>query len=306
MIIVNKFGGGIIEGAVSIKHLSKIFENFPLQDYSVNVFSAFSKTTNNLETIVKNYIQGKKEENEKLLNELKVFHLEIVSQLFPKAHTIFSIIEDEFKKIKDTFSRIGHLENDKFIYDQIVPFGEILASLIISNYFSFIGIPNKLINATDFLYTDSNFSSANVDKNATALNLNLKISEEVFKLHKNIITQGFIGFSKNNLKNDSKFMTTLGRGGSDYTAGLLGNLLHADKVVLWKDVPGVMEKNPKLFSNEKVKRIDFLTYDDLSGLLQDVALGLVHPKTLKEVKEKRIPLQVRPFWDLDSAGTLIS
>ncbi|MFA6353984.1 MAG: hypothetical protein WCW93_03575 [Candidatus Paceibacterota bacterium] len=306
MIIVNKFGGGIIDGAIPIKHLSIIFENFSPQDYSVNVFSAFGKTTNNLEKIVKSYIDGEKKESEKLLGELKAFHLEIASQLFTKEHSIFSIIEEEFKKINDTFSKIGHLEDYKFIYDQIVPFGEILASLIIGNYFSFIGISNKLVNATDFLCTDSNFGSANVDKNATLLNLNLKINEEVFKSYKNIITQGFIGFSKSNSINNSKCMTTLGRGGSDYTAGLLGDLIHANKVVLWKDVPGVMEKNPKLSGNENVKKIDFLTYDDLSGLLQDVALGLVHPKTLKEVKEKKIPLQVRPFWDLNSTGTLIS
>jgi aspartate kinase len=100
-------------------------------------------------------------------------------------------------------------------------------------------------------------------------------------------------------------MTTLGREGSDYTAGLLGNLMNADKVVLWKDVPGVMDKNPNLPGNEDAKKIDTISYDDFIKSLETTATGLVHPKTLNEVKEKGIPLQVRPFWDLTSEGTMI-
>lgn len=299
MIIINKFGGGIVDGALSIKHLLKIFKNYSPENYTVNVFSAFGKTTNNLDRILNNYIKADTIEGEKLLDELKSFHIEIARELFPNSHTIFAVIEDIFKKIQYTLSTMGQYKDAKYICDQIMPFGEILASQTISNYFSYMGIPNKLIHATDFLETDSNFGSANVDKKATSENLKTQITEKVFFLNKNIITQGFIGFS-------DEGMTTLGRGGSDYTAGLLGNLLNANKVILWKDVPGVMNEDPKLFGNENVKKIDFLTYDNLENLLQTTASGLVHPKTLNEVKEKKIPLQVRPFWDLDSEGTLIS
>ena len=156
-----------------------------------------------------------------------------------------------------------------------------------------------------------NFGGANVDKKATLENLKSqiipKISSKIPQKDKTvIITQGFIGFSEMNRGNKEKCMTTLGREGSDYTAGLLGNLMNADAVILWKDVPGVMEKNPKLPGNEDAKKIDAITYDDFENLLQTVAMGLVHPKTLIEVKEKRTPLQVRPFWDLNSEGTLIS
>ncbi|MCX6752543.1 MAG: hypothetical protein NTZ87_03560 [Candidatus Nomurabacteria bacterium] len=306
MIVVNKFGGGILDGAVPVKHLLEVFKSFSSETHTVNVFSAFGKTTNNLEKIVKSYVSREEKESEKTVNELKAFHIGIASELFPAGHVVFGIIEDVFKKINKTLADIGHSKDAKLVYDQIVPFGEILASLIVSNYFSFMNVPNKLVFATDFLCTDSNFNSANVDKQATYENLKLQITEQMFKSHKNIITQGFIGFYENKKENNTRFMTTLGREGSDYTAGILGNLLRANRVVLWKDVPGVMDKNPKLSGNENAKKIDSLTYDRLDELLKTTALGLVHPKTLNEVKEKRIPLQVRPFWDLNSEGTLIS
>lgn len=309
MIVVNKFGGGVVNDAISIKRLSEFFKNDSPNDYSVNVFSAFGKTTNKLEEIAKFCQRGNIEESKKLLENLYFFHIDIVKDLFPEGHIVFKEIEDEFKIINDKLLTVGEMEDLEFV-DQILPYGEILATQIISNYLKYIEIPNKLIYATDFLQTDSNFGSANVDKQATALNLNLEINEEVLKLHKHIITQGFIGFSKkglkNNKKNDRKIMTTLGREGSDYTAGILGNIINASKVILWKDVPGVMDKNPKLTGNENAQKINFLTYDNFDNLLQDAALGLVHPKTLNEVKEKRILLQVRPFCDLNSSGTIIS
>jgi aspartate kinase len=297
MIIVNKFGGGILNGAVPIKHLLKIFKSFSPEDSTINVFSAFGKTTNALEKIAKTCQGGEFAESEKLLKDLESFHKAIALELFPEKHAIFLTIENEFKKIKEKFPLSGQAEGLQFI-DQILPHGEILATMIIGNYLEHAGIPNKLISAIDFLQTDSSFGSASVDKSATGKNLKAQTRDEIFNPHKNIITEGFVGFS-------GKWMTTLGREGSDYTAGLLGNLLSAGKVVLWKDVPGVMENNPKISGNKNAKKIDFLTYSQLDGLLQDVARGLVHPKTLKEVKEKGIPLQIRPFWEIDSPGTLI-
>ena len=297
-LIINKFGGGIINSAKAIKHLPEIFKNYDKKDFSVNVFSAFGKTTNNLEKVLKCYINGDTVESEKVLNELKVFHTEIARELFPENHIVFGLIEDIFKKIQQTLSLVGYDENIKFIYDQIIPFGEILSALIVSEYFSFIGIPNKLIHATDFLKTDSDFNAANVDKKTTSENLKIQVTDKVFALHKNIITEGFIGSC-------DEGMTTLGREGSDYTAGLLGNLMNASKVILWKDVPGVMDKNPKLADSADAKKIDSITYEDFEKHLQTNAVGLVHPKTLYEVREKKIPLQIRPFWDLNSEGTII-
>jgi len=296
-LIINKFGGGIMNSAKAIRHLPKVFEKHAEKN-SINVFSAFGKTTNNLEKILKNYAEGDTNESSKTLHELKVFHMEIALQLFPEGHVTFGMVEDLFQKIQQTLYLIGRGEDKKFIYDQIVPYGEILASLIADQYLSHIGIKNKLVHATDFLKTDSNFNTANVDKAATSRNLEVQIREEIFILNKNIITEGFIGFCDEGI-------TTLGREGSDYTAGILGNLMNASKVVLWKDVPGVMDKNPKLAGNENVQKIDFITYEDFEKHLETNATGLVHPKTLNEVKEKKIPLQVRPFWDLESEGTLI-
>ncbi|KKR02203.1 hypothetical protein A2W67_03005 [Candidatus Nomurabacteria bacterium RIFCSPLOWO2_02_40_28] len=296
-LIINKFGGGIMSSAKAIRHLPKTFEKH-IHGNSMNVFSAFGKTTNNLEKILHNYASGDTNESSKIMHELKAFHLEIARDLFPEGHVTFGIIEDLFKKMQERLYLIGRGEDKKFIYDQIVPYGEILSSLVASEYLSHVGIKNKLVHATDFLKTDSNFNIANVDKKATNENLKVQIKEEIFITHKNIVTEGFIGFCEEG-------MTTLGREGSDYTAGILGNLMNASKVVLWKDVPGVMDKNPKLAGNENVQKIDFITYDDFEKHLEFNAVGLVHPKTLREVKEKKIPLQVRPFWDLESEGTLI-
>ena len=305
-LIVNKFGGGIINGALPIKHLAEILKK-DSNEFSINVFSAMAKTTNNLESLVKAAIARDNAEKEKIFNNIESFHRDIVLELFPKEHIIFHNISDIFKKIDDTLSKEKYFENPKLFYDQIIPYGEILASLIVSNYLNYVGVTNKIINATDFLKTDSNFGSANVDKHITTENLKQEITPEILNLYKNIFTQGFIGFCYFQADdNKIKYMTTLGREGSDYTAGLLGNILNVEKVVLWKDVPGVMEGNPKLAGNENVKKIDFLSYDELENLLKTNATGLVHPKTLNEVKEKKISLQVRPFWDLNSEGTIIS
>ena len=297
-LTVNKFGGGIINCASAIKHLPEVFKKYASEN-TINVFSAFAKTTNNLEKVVKTHLNGEQKECEQVLSELKTFHTGIASEIFPKEHVVFESIEKVFEKIKDTLSHTTTFIDPKFIYDQIVPYGEILASIIVSNYLSYVSITNKLFYATDLIKTDSAFTCANVDKQATLKNLNEKLNEQELALSKNIVTQGFVGFCEEG-------MTTLGREGSDYTAGLLGNLMNTSKVVLWKDVPGVMDKNPKISGNENAKKIDSLTYDKLIELLQTSAVGLVHPKTLNEVKEKKIPLQVRPFWDLESEGTLIS
>ncbi len=303
---VNKFGGGIINGVQPVKHLSEIFKNNSSQ-VSVNVFSAMGKTTNNLESLVKANINRDKQESEKVLNNLLSFHINIALELFPKGHVVFEHIESIFEKIRDTLANEEYFKNPTLLSDQIIPYGEKLATLVVGNYFDYVGIPNKVIDATTFLKTDTNFGFANVDKETTAENLKLEISPSILESNKNIITQGFIGFCDYKFDNQElKLMTTLGREGSDYTAGLLGNILNVDRVILWKDVPGVMEGNPKLAGNENVKKIDSMTYDQLENVLKSTAQGLVHPKTINEVKEKRISLQVRPFWDLNNEGTIIS
>ena len=281
-----------MNSSVAIKHLPEIFKKQSAEDRSINVFSAFGKTTNNLEKVLNAYREGNTRDSEKTLSELKVFHLQIARELFPEQHAVFGMIENIFGKIEKILSSVEENENPKFAYDQVVPFGEILAATIASEYLSFAHVSNELAHAIDFLKTDSSFTYANVDKKATLENFK-KLAQ-----HKNIITEGFIGICEGG-------MTTLGREGSDYTAGLLGNILDADKVILWKDVPGVMDKNPKHAGNEDAKKIDSMTYSELEKNLDTTAKGLVHPKTMNEVKEKNISLQVRPFWDLESKGTII-
>ncbi len=291
---VHKFGGGIMNGAPAIKHLPKVFEQH-IKGESINVFSAFGKTTNGLEKAVLAFINGDKLESAKTLDEVKAFHLAIAHELFEDSHVIFGMIEDIFKKIEKTLADIGERGDSKFVFDQVVPYGEILASLIVSNYFSTIGVPNKLVHAIDFVKTDANFGEANVDKIATYEKLKEQITAQLLATHKNIITQGFIGSS-------DQGMTTLGREGSDYTAGLIGNLTGAEKVVLWKNVPGVMDGDPNKPGNENAKIIDSISREDFKKSLETTAKGLVHPKTLDEVEGE---IQVRPFDDLDAKGTII-
>src|SRR3989344_9548886 len=143
---VQKFGGGIMTGAPAIKKLPNIFENH-IKGESISVFSAFGKTTNALEKVVQTYIAGDKIESTKILSEVKKFHLAIAQELFPSGHIIFALIEDIFNEIEETLRRkTEQNKNSKFIYDQIVSYGEILASHIISHYLSTVGISNKLVH----------------------------------------------------------------------------------------------------------------------------------------------------------------
>ena len=159
-----------MNSADAIKYLPEVFAQCGAGN-CINVFSAFGKTTNNLEKVLKSYLDKNKSESDQALNELKSFHLGIARDLFEDGHTTFDKIEEIFIKIQQTLSSVTENTNPKFVYDQIIPSGEILAATIASEYLTSVGISNKLVHATDFLKTDANFNMANVDKVATTLTL---------------------------------------------------------------------------------------------------------------------------------------
>jgi len=310
MTVINKFGGGPVNGVEPIKRLPLIFKEIIKED-SINVFSAFGKTTNNLEALVQASLRDDNFEARKQMSQLEEFHKNIINGLsFPENHPIFSKVEKIFQNIKITLYYSSRHKYLGFMSDQILPYGEMLASVIVNEYLTISGVENQLINATDFIMTDDQFGNAEINRKDTTLLMQEKFTCEVLKKSKNIITQGFIGTFFTSSDDELlclKMVTTLGREGSDYTAGLIGNIMNASKVVLWKDVPGLMTQDPK---NEKgknfAKLIPDISFNGLESLLRkDRAKGLVHPKTLNEVRSKKIPLQIRPFWDLESEGTLI-
>ena len=295
---VHKFGGGILSTASAIKRLPGILNKIEHKEHVVVVVSAFGKMTNLLEKLVNSAFREENSENQLyLLNEVREFHLKIINELFEeKAQETFEKVETVFSSLKKEIKYKSSYPYDKF-YDQVVCYGEILSLWVISAYLSHIGFGNEALDARDYIKTDSVFRSAVVDYEKTKTLFEKKMENTGKPTF--FLIQGFLGSDNEN------FSTTLGREGSDYTAGLIGNIMNVKKVVLWKDVPGVMDMNPKNPGGEKAKLISKLSYEEFEKLLEENAKGLVHPKTLNVVKNKKIRIQVRPYDDLDKEGTII-
>jgi aspartate kinase len=252
------------------------------------------KMTNKLEELVNAYYY---KSNDLLLifQEIKDYHLNIINQLFVNKNLlIVDEIENVFLEI------LWAIEEEpsnsySFYYDQLVSQGEILSTKIISAYFNEIILSNKWIDARGIIQTDNSYREANVDY---LLSKELTFNQIIPLLtnYNIIITQGFIGGTSEN------YTTTLGREGSDYTAALLAYFLDAKQIVIWKDVPGVLNADPKYFKN--TKKIDELSYHDAIELTY-FGTSVIHPKTIKPLQNKNIPLFVRSFLKPDDIGTVI-
>lgn len=290
---VFKFGGASVKDAAAVKNVSEILKKFA-KNSTIVVISAMGKTTNALEKLVNAYFY-KKEDPEIILQQIKDFHFTIIKELFiDKNHTIYNEIENTFVEINWIIEEEPSSDYN-FVYDQIVSVGEVLATKIVAAYLNQNGVKNKWMDARDFIQTDNTYREAKVD---------YELSESLVKtnlwpqLNSNniVVTQGFIGGTSEN------FTTTLGREGSDYTAALLAYFTNAESVTIWKDVPGVLNADPKWFKN--TKKIDELTYHDAIELTYYGA-SVIHPKTIKPLQNKGIPLFVRSFLDPVSEGTKI-
>ncbi len=290
---VFKFGGASVKDADGIKNVAEVLKQFPKKKLCV-VISAMGKTTNALERLTKAFFY-KTENAEKILEEIKQAHYTICKNLFTNpSHSIYTDLENTFVELHWSIEDEPTHSYD-FEYDQIVSIGEVVSTKIVSAYLNDIGITNKWMDARGLIQTDNTYREGKVDFELTEALVKTQIEPQLIS-HGIIVTQGFIGGTSEN------FTTTLGREGSDYTASILAYCLNATNVTIWKDVPGVLNADPKWFT--KTKKIDELTYQDAIELTYYGAT-VIHPKTIKPLQNKQIPLYVKSFLNPMESGTVI-
>ncbi len=289
-MLVFKFGGASIKNANSIKNILGIIKNYK-KDNLLIIISAMDKTTNNLEKLLENYFY-KKNYKEKF-NEIKKFHFDIIEQLQINNKNIFLEINEIFLLLEENLKTLP-TKNYDFEYDKIVSFGEILSTKIISIYLNFRNLKNKWIDVREILKTDNSYRSAKVNWSLSKKLIKKKV---VFEKNFFFITQGFISSSVDN------FTTTLGREGSDFTASIFASILKSEKVVVWKDVKGILNADPNYFKN--TKKIDFVSYKEAIEMAFFGA-KIIHPKTIKPLENKKIPLFVKCFFAPEEKGSVIT
>ena len=286
---VFKFGGGVLKDAEAVRQMTDIVRT---EKDLICVVSAFSKMTNAFEKIVgKGYGAAESE-----IREVEVFHYAMAKELFEDTvPTWEQNILPIFKELKVKIEENHNLQYDQS-YDQIVCYGEILSSAIISCYWSEIGLVHETWDASKVIITDSSYRSGRVNWELCEEKTQLKLSEGQSSGLGIVLTQGFIGGTIDG------YTTTLGREGSDYTAAVLGNLYGAEEVVVWKDVPGIMTADPAEFENtSKMDEISYLEAVELSYF----GAKVIHPNTIRPLQNKGIPLVVKSLYSPDDDGTQI-
>lgn len=291
---VFKFGGASVNSVEGVKNVGNILLKFQDQKILV-VISAMGKTTNALEKVVEAFYENRKSEALGLFNQVKQQHLSTAKYLL-----VTSALACE-EQLNNFFTEIEWLLHDKpvrefdYYYDQVVCCGELLSTTIVSHYLNEIGVRNSWIDVRDIFRTDDNFRDAFIDWKIT----DSKVKEIVIPLFKTtdiVLTQGFIGAT------DENESTTLGREGSDFSASVFANLLNAESQTIWKDVPGVMNADPKKFP--EAIEINELNYDEVIEMAYYGA-QVIHPKTIKPLQNKNIPMFVKCFLDPSLPGTTI-
>ena len=288
MYTVFKFGGASIKDVESIKNVGEILLSYA-ENKLIVVFSAMGKITNMLENVVEVYVQ-KSSDPFKELQKVKDFHEDIINNLFDKNHSIFDEVNNLFVEVEWV------LENDSsseysYDYDQIVSIGEFLSTKIMSAYLQQVGFKNNWLDARDLIRTDNTHRNAKIDWKTSITIIKNQIK------YKHCITQGFLGCTSEN------FTTTLGREGSDFTAAILAFALDAFEVVIWKDVPGMMNADPRHFS--KAELLEQISFDEAIELAFYGA-KVIHPKTIQPLKKKKIPLHIKSFTKPNAKGSQIT
>jgi aspartate kinase len=291
---VFKFGGASVSTIERIQNTAAILQACKGEKILV-IVSAIGKTTNALEKVAEAFYAGKKEEALELFRQVKGVHDDMLKYLLVK-----NALPTE-RRMNDFYTEVEWLLYDKplreydYYYDQIVCVGELLSTTIISSYLNEEGIENEWVDVRDYLRTDDNFRDATIDWSYTSSQIEKNMIPAVGQ-HGMVVTQGFIGST------DENESTTLGREGSDYTAAVFANVLGAESLTIWKDVKGVMNADPKAFPSAEV--INELNYDEVIEMAYYGA-QVIHPKTIKPLQNKNIPLLVRSFLDPDLPGTVI-
>ena len=286
---VFKFGGASVSTLERIYKVAEILKNYSGQKLLV-VVSAMGKTTNALEGVVNAFYKGDREEALQQFEVIKKQHLQIAADLQ---------LNDDY--LVDFFTEVEWLLHDKpvrhydYYYDQVVCVGELLSTIIISRFLDLQGVKNEWVDVRDILRTDNNFRDARINWPVTSL----KVQQQVLPFFNGVdivLTQGFIGAT------DENESTTLGREGSDYTAAVFANLLNAQAQTIWKDVPGVMNADPKQYAAATL--IKELNYKEVIEMAYYGA-QVIHPKTIKPLQNKSIPLLVKSFLQPKANGTTI-
>jgi aspartate kinase len=287
---VFKFGGASVKDAEGIKNVFDLLNKVGAEEVLL-VISAMGKTTNALEVVIKNYFE-KSSAFHASLQEVRKYHNQILLDLFEdEDHEVFFTVNSHLADL-EYFLRSNKSPNYNFVYDQVISYGEIVSTTIVSYYLNEKGLKNNWIDVRNFIKTDTNYRDANVDWEQTQKLISKGIKKKTVN-----ITQGFIGSDANN------FTTTLGREGSDYTAAIFAYCLSAESVTIWKDVPGVMNADPRYFENAVL--LNQISYKEAIELAFYGA-SVIHPKTLQPLQRKEIPLYVKSFINPLLPGTSVS
>lgn len=289
---VFKFGGASVKDAAGVKNVTSILEKFR-EEPLVVVVSAMGKSTDKLESVVAAYME-KEGRAEQLFEEFKQWHYELIEALFEKGDPVFDDVNDSFVAVEWILEDEPHPNYD-FVYDQIVSVGELVSTKIVSAYINKSGLPSRWLDARDVIITDDIYREGWVQWEETIENANTKV-RPMIEQGGFVVTQGFIGSTKEN------FTTTLGREGSDYTAAIFSFCLDAESMTIWKDVPGVLTADPRLFEN--VSKLERLSYKEAIEMTYYGA-KVIHPKTIKPLQNKSIPLYVKSFIHPEGDGTFI-
>jgi len=294
-----KFGGASVKDPQSVRNVAEIIKHQHGTGPLVVVLSAMGKTTNALELLCAMFMDRNKPAMMEIFDQLKASHLQVAQGLFTDpGHPVFSVLEQSFYKLYYYITEEPG-NNYNYEYDRIVSTGEMVSTQILSAYLKEIGLHNYLFNAPKLVITDANFRDARVDWIMSTRNIREKLLPFLTKedLPPLVITQGFIGGTTQG------FTTTLGREGSDFTAAIIAYALDASEVVIWKDVPGLLNADPKILPNTVL--LNNISYQEAIELAYYGAT-VIHPKTLKPLLSKNIPLRVKSFEQPNKEGSLIN
>ena len=291
---VFKFGGASVSTVERIHNVRNILLEYSSEQLMV-IISAMGKTTNALEKVVEAFYAGNTTESLRLFDVIKQQHITTAKYLLVTHYNTC------IARLTDFFTEVEWLLHDKpskpydYYYDQVVCVGEMLSTCIISHYLQETGINNKWIDVRDVIRTDNNFRDATIDWTITESKTK-ELVQPLFKATNIVITQGFVGST------DENESTTLGREGSDFTAAIFANILNAENLTIWKDVEGVMNADPKIFSDAQL-----ITELSFAEVIEMAYYGaqVIHPKTIKPLQNKSIPLHVKCFLNAQLPGTII-
>ena len=284
---VFKFGGASVKDAAGVRNVASLLQSVGYENTCI-IVSAMGKTTNALEEVVKRYFE--EQDFEKTINEVKEQHIALATELFDNPAEVSNEISQFFDDIV-SFLRRNKSPNYSYVYDQVVCCGELISTKIISMYLNSIQISNEWLDVRDYIKTDNTYREGKV---------NWALTEESLKRLPNtglFITQGFLGSDPN------FFTTTLGREGSDYSAAIFAYCLNADSMTIWKDVPGVLNADPRYFDNAEL--LNHISYEEAIELAYYGA-SVIHPKTLQPLQQKEIPFFVKSFINPTEAGTEVA